>query len=239
MAYFDAAFWSNTFRDAFVRHIRAFERAVVHRFIPTFDAMDQEATQVTESEYRRLGTLPGDENVDMGDLADSATNAGIEHYAELASIKQSLLNLSATALFHLYEQQLLMFHRRQVLDPREEDDEKLFHFKVICARLLAGGVDVKAFKSWKRMEALEALANAVKHGDGKSAQRLGSLRPELLIFPPLRSEDRRIRPSRTVFLPLAGDSIYVTVEDFQSFSNDVVEFWNEMADSILSAQSTE
>jgi len=236
MAYFDSGFWSQHCRRVYVGQIRAFERAVLKRFLPAFEGIEDEAERFANEEYERLGRRPGDDWIDMGDLAEQAQEAGIERYEELAGVRQSLLNLSATALFHLFEQQLLLYHRRHILHPSEEDDEALFYRREILKRVREGGVDIERLASWKHMQELEALANTVKHGAGRSAKRLGKLRPDLLVPPALADEEGAwSEPIDDVHLPLAGDDVYVTEKAFKGFADAVVEFWSEFADSIVEA----
>src|SRR5437764_3930503 len=109
MAYLNGGFWAAHFREVFVRQVRAFARALEARVLPAFEGIEAEAEQIAEEEYQRLGSMPGDGSVDMGDLADYAQEAGSAHYEELSDVRQAILNLAAAALFHLLEQQLLLF----------------------------------------------------------------------------------------------------------------------------------
>jgi hypothetical protein len=233
MRYFDAGFWSDHFQRVYVAQIRAFERAVIERLMPAFEGIEEEAEQLANDEYDRLGRLPGDENVDMGDLAESAQDAGLAHYQEITAVRQSLLNLCATALFHLFEQQLLTYHRRHLLHPSEENDPKLFNRTMILERFQHGGVIVEHLPSWRGICELEALANTVKHGAGRSSNILRDLRPGLLVFPLFRGQPGLLgRPLPDVHMPLAGDDVFVTEADFGGFANIVVAFWSELADAI-------
>ncbi len=62
----------------------------------------------------------GDE--DPADFAEAAEQAGVSHYLLLDGIRQGMLNLFAAALYHSFEQQVMRFHRKQVLHPGEEND---------------------------------------------------------------------------------------------------------------------
>lgn len=237
MGYFDAAFWSGYFRRVFISHVCAFEHAVIARLLPAFEGIEDEAQRIILEEYERLGRLPGDESVGMDDIAERAHGVGLAKHDESAAVRQSLLNLSAASLFHLFEQQLLVFHHRQVLAPSEERDHRLFRQQAVRDRLRAEGVDLEAFASWKGIKELEALANTVKHGGGRSANLLRTLRPELLVHPLLRDESRWTkRPRIDVNLPLAGDSVFVTETDIRRFAAYVVAFWNDLAEAISLAQ---
>lgn len=230
--YFDAGFWSHHFDRVFVRQIRAFERALLDRVLPAFEGLEAEAEALAKEEYARLGRLPGRDDIDMADLAEVAHEVGLAHYEQLTSVRQSMLNLATAALFHLVEQQLLHFHRRQVLHPAEENDRGLFSWNIIHARFADGGVILRDLPCWPPFRELELVSNTVKHGDGRSADELRQVRPEILVYPPLRGDPRMGRPAGAVHTPLTGDSVHVTPEDFQRYAATAISFWNELASAI-------
>lgn len=226
----DGRFWSRHFRRVFLRQLQTFCRAVSERLLPTFDSLEEEADRIAKEEFERLGQLPGDDSVDMADLAEFAYDEGLAHYEAMSDVRQALLNLAAAALYHLIQQQLLIFHRRQVLFPWEENDQALFADNIRQKLLKEAGVDISALKSWPKVSDLRLLANAVKHGDGRSATELRASRPDLMTHPLFRGSSGSIgKPASVVLSPLAGDSIYVTREDFSALCQDAVEFWKEFA----------
>jgi hypothetical protein len=234
---FDGLFWSHHFRRVLIPAIRAFERAVVDRVMPAFANIEAEAETASENEYERLGNMPSwGEYDDMSVAAGQAEDAGLAFYEEMTGVRQALLNLSAAALFHMVEQQLLYFHRRQVLRPHEEYDRKLFGRETVIARFRDGGIELHDLKSWPALHELEILANTVKHGDGRSADELRALRPDLLVRPEFRNQTGMLgRPSQYVRTPLMGDDVYVSIDDFRAFAAVAVSFWEEVADAIVAA----
>jgi hypothetical protein len=150
--------------------------------MPAFDNIETEANEFTESEYERLGELPYDENeIDMSASAERAQEAGFEYFSALSSVRQTFLNLSVAALFHMFEQQLLCFHRRQVLHPSEENDIARIRTSELKKRLLSAGIDIESLQSWKDIHELELVANSVKHAEGRSSEELQGLRPDLFV----------------------------------------------------------
>jgi hypothetical protein len=53
----------------------------------------------------------------MTDFAEQALQQGCYYYQALEGFRQSMVNLTAAELYHLFEQQLLLFHGTQVLHP--------------------------------------------------------------------------------------------------------------------------
>lgn len=200
------------------------------RFLPTFDAIDQEAKSATDAEWERLMHLQGDPDQDPSALAEQAFEVGLVHYEAMSDIRQSLLNTYAATLYHAWEQQLLAFHRREVLHPAEENDNALLNLKVFKERLNAAGIDITKLPTWNQINELRLLANAVKHADGSSADELKQLRPALFEHPSTTEFGLpQFQGVRRVYTPLSGDDIFVTLDALKSYCSALVQFWSELA----------
>jgi len=229
----DGRFWSQHFLRVFTPQINAFCDAFVQRVLPVFAQIEEEADAAAQAEYERLGRLPSDGGWDMADAAEKAIDVGMAHYETLSAVRQTLLNLAVAALCHMVEQQIMLFHRKQVLHPREEDEPKLINHGRWKTRMRDAGVDVTTLPSWAELEELRHIANSVKHAEGKAAAKLREIRPELLIHPSLREEtsvwDLATHP---LYLPLAGEDLYLSIDDLEQYRSIVVSFWRELGDAI-------
>jgi hypothetical protein len=217
----------------FARQTSRFCVAVETRLLPAFDSIENEAEQAADAEWERLVEIADPEYADPADLAERAQEAGIEYYESLEGVRQAILNLSAAALYHLLEQQLLLFHRRQVLDAAEENIPALNTMAVLRERLQLADVRIEALQSWSKVDELHAVANVVKHAEGHSAAKLRRLRPDLFRHPSLREPNRG--PLATlphVNMPLAGEDVFVTVEDLKAYCAALVEFWEQLGAAI-------
>lgn len=214
--------------------IRALVGSLSDRLLPAFGNIEAEANQKSDEEYERLGSLPACEAIDMTDLAEKAFETGLAHYQMMSGLRQGLLNIFAAALYHLYEQQVMLFHRREVLDLGEENNANLFKHTVFRKRLLRKNIDVKSFLSWPLIDELRLLANTVKHAEGGSASDLHAQRPELFIVPSVEEGLPFLgsKPVARVFGPLMGEDLYVSLEDIRRYANAVEQFWSELSDAM-------
>jgi hypothetical protein len=228
----DPNFWSRHFVEVFAAQLNAFVDAVERRVLPGFDSIDREAREAAQREYERLGRMPANDSFDMADAAEQAVDAGIALYQALWGVRQALLNLSAAALYHLFEQQLLLFHRRQVLHPSNQNDMSQVSFEALKLALAAVGVHVNSLPSWPIIEELRLLANAVKHGEGKSAAKLRGVRPQFFTDPSIASTLPTIGLPKSINMPLAGQDIYVTRADLARYSRALTNFWIDLAAAI-------
>jgi hypothetical protein len=233
------SFWSDYFKRTFIPPIEVFCEAVQNRLMPAFDSIEIEAERCVEAEYERLISWGGSPDADLSQIAELAQNRGLEHYSGLAAVKQSLINLSVVSLYHLFEQQLMLFHRKQVLHPTEENDIRLMNFKEIRDRLKRCGIDLSGLCSWRSVDELRLVANTIKHGEGGSAQELRNHRPDLFVHPVLRNQgDAGIPPVSQVYLPAGGEDVFVTLEDIARYRDALVRFWHEFSEAILRTRGT-
>jgi len=229
---FDGRFWEEHFRTVFARQISCLCTAVETRLLPTFDSSAEEAEQAANSEWERIGQAVASDSTDPADLADQAEQVGVDYYLLLEGVRQTLINLSVAALYHLLEQQLMVFHRRQVLHPRDENNATLMKIAELKARLSSKGVDIGHFRSWPKVQELKAVANAVKHAEGDSADKVRRNRPDLFTPPQLRGATRPDPSVESVYLPLAGEDIFLTLDDLREYCSAVLEFWQELGAAI-------
>lgn len=211
------------------------------RLLPCFQNIENEAQVKSDEAWQSFSGMACGENgpmIDEGEAAEMAQAAGYEHYEALTVARQTLLNSFAVSTYHLWEQQLLAFHRRQLLRPWEETDARLFTLKEIEKRLQAVGVEASEFDSWKDMAIYRLLANTIKHADGDSAERLKVLRPQWFISPSLKDSHLPFPgiPISRVYLPLAGEDVFVTIDDVRAMVSSAVRFWTDLISGLEAAQ---
>lgn len=217
----------------FSKQIIHFCDAVETRFLPTFDSLESEAEQASKAEWERMGQVVDPEYADESQLAEQAHEAGVAYYMSLDSVRQTLINLAVTALYHLFEQQLLFFHRREVLSPDEEDDKKLLNIGEYTTRLSAAGIQVEALSTWPKVEELRFVANAIKHAEGASADKVRQLRPDLFTHPQLRHSPLFGSMQMTpIYMPMSGEDFFLSISDLKMYREALLEFWEEFGAAI-------
>jgi hypothetical protein len=237
----DGGFWGPYFRRNYIPELESLRDAIFQRVLPAFDGLEAESESVAQAEWDRYMSMPSDVSDDPGIYVEVAQDAGIAHYQRLTNVRQAMLNMSAVTLRHLLDQQMIEFHKRQVLGMSEERERPLHRDDVFRDRLKNAGIDVEGLPSWPTVRELRHVANVVKHGEGdfKSSRstdfdKLSVLRPELFIPPDIRGTDMAHMFSRRphVDRPAGGEDLYVDVPDLTLYFDAAIGFWNELADSI-------
>jgi len=227
-------FWSHHIRIHYIPYLDAFADSVRRRFLPTFETVGEEAERISNEVWEQLGES-ANEYSDPADAAEQAQNAGIAHLGMMKDMEQGFLNVFTVGLYHMFEQQFLLFHRRELLNFKEDTNHSLFSVKEGVTRLTVQGIDVTKFGSWPRVSELGVLCHTIKHADGRSCEELKKLRPTL--FAPCQGDDQWPQmlpylPGLKVFGPLSGEGIYVTKEFFQEYADEVKHFWTELCDAL-------
>ena len=178
-----------------------------------------------------FSNYPGNEYTDPGDIADWANDHSLAWWEKLVSLRQSMVNLLATGLYHLIEQQLGVLS----LDCAYERvrDTKLDVVKTWYMTNL--GIDLSSLESWAKIQELRLIANSVKHAEGGSAKQLRELRPDLFqnpAFAHIRAEmganwfDRQ----EPLAMPLAGEDLFVTEDDLRNYSAAAVALFESIVE---------
>ena len=220
-----------------IPYIRAYGECVLNDVLPAFSNLSVRAEAIATAEFKRLGKRQTDENCDgdMGEEADAAQEMGQAFYNNMVAIRQTSLNLYATGLFHLLEQQLAEQCRDGSFDSQPmPTDTKLGGLKTWY--LIHFDIDLSKLLTWPKIDQLRLLANTVKHGDGGSAKELKGIRPDIFQDPNLRellAEFPQMYTSLPVRSPLAGEDIFVTDKIFSEFHEAATSFVAEIAAHFL------
>lgn len=210
--------------------IRTYGECVFHDLLPAFDNLNARAEQSADAEYARLGSEPAsdDWDGDMALLAERAHDKGLAFYETMYGLRQSVLNLFAVGLFHRLEQELADLCRDGAFMVDCPTDSGLSVVAEWYSQHF--NLELNALLSWPTIEELKFLAHTTKHAEGRSAERLRRIRPELFENPYLRDLSPEMSGIRwTIHRPLSGEGLYVTPEILQQYCTACVNFVSEIA----------
>lgn len=177
-------------------------------------------------------SMPATGDEEPADFSDAARDAGVAHYSMVTGIKQGVINMFAAGLFHAYEQQLFFFYREELLGNEEKDSKTQLNMERVKKLLLDKGIQITDFESWPVVQELRLVANTAKHAEGGSADQLRKVRPDLF-EDPRRKEfgfQNWQSSTRTIYLPMMGEDLYVQLQDLFKYRTALVRFWIELGD---------
>ncbi len=242
--FMDALWVAYNIPTLYLPPVEAYRAAALTKILPVFDDLEQEADAVAEAEFERLCAQPAtpDFHGDLSDLAERATEHGYEHGETMFAIRQSVLNLLAAGLFHLFEQQQKGLFRQTVAAQTGAD----YSWKALNDSLVASGVDRRRLPGAASLKELRLTVNTIKHGAGDAAAKLAALRPDLFDFDPDGNRDTdaerqrlgaTMQASDLLFAPLGGGDLYVTERDLADWCDAVLQFWGGLAAALRKLHS--
>ena len=224
------------YKPIFVREIKALVNVLKNRLLSSFENIDQEASDIENKKWKEFSSGVSFD-ADPANLAEKAMEEGLEHYLLMTDLRQGMINLFATTLYHLFEQQISIILNREVpyCCPNWEKPKQLSLDEIKCQFKKFFGIDVAKFKSWQKLHELCLVANSVKHAQGNSSDKLYKIRLDLFINPMIENSSHdpptlnEIYNFPTGFQPLTGNGLYVSIDDIKIYRDILVSFWEELS----------
>lgn len=236
----DGGFWGPWIRRVFIREVEWARRSLLDHMLPSIPDAQIEADRVANEAWEAVMSQPSDGSDNPADFVEFAQERGIEMYMRLSGVRQAAANMGTVMLWQLLEQQMLLFHMRQVLKINEEQDvrrctatrDKLLKLGEFHRRLEAGGCSMKNLPAWSKVDELRLVANAVKHGPGQSLDQLNQLRPDLLVMP--GAEELRLTEPKPGWVerPAGGEDLYIADEDLRAYFDAAANLWRDFSFAI-------
>jgi hypothetical protein len=212
MLYFD--YWACRSATQKLASFAAGMRSVV---FPAFDNISERAAEEAERTLAEWSFEPSD---DPSRAYEAAHDREIDYGLELQEVADAVLGGAVTALYHLFERQLISFILKQVtpltsITTWDHIEGVLRHF----------GIDVTAIPSAPDLHELRLVSNVLKHGEGRSFERLRKLNSRVLQEPPVGAKviGEFLVPGPHSIL---GTALYLTLDDFDRYVAATLAFWD-------------
>jgi hypothetical protein len=218
--------------------VRAFAECIFHDVVPAFENLDKRADEVANEYYNRIGSQSAGEyeDVDMADVAEAATERSLSWYQMMVALRQSMLNLLASGLFHLAEQRLADLCRDGSFHIDPPHDSKLADVSPWYREHF--GLDLAALPSWSVFDELRLVANAVKHAEGSASSATRQLRQRRVEFfsnpdyAEIYKEYQEAGIAQTfvpVLAPLSGGDLFVNEALLRMYAESAESFFRAVA----------
>lgn len=205
--------------------IRVYGQWVEERIIPMAEQLQKMAETVEQEAYDDLMAQPADYDYpgDGSDEAEAAHDIGLSFYEDISKMYQATLNLFSAGLFHVTEQQLADLTRDGAIEKKASDTQLK---EVIDWYKKGFQLDLEQFPGWSVIDELRLVANTTKHAEGSAAKQLREKHPDLFVYPALRKDDPGTLVLSPLSLPLGGDGLYVTGNEFRSYHKTVLDLFD-------------
>ncbi|WP_318615297.1 hypothetical protein [Sporosarcina sp. YIM B06819] len=203
-----------------------------------FNNLEEEADNIAQNHYEKLGHYFDPDRHDVADFADSAFEKGLEYYEAVSLVKYNNQLMWISTIYQFWEQQV----RKFLFDEIKHSEITLFtkngreiEFSRFCTRgindikeqFLSFGQNLEQMLCWETLDELRLLANVIKHGEGGSAIELEELRPDFFISEV--TDNNLMRVHRTV---LNERVLNVKDTDFIKYKEALQSFWRELPERL-------
>lgn len=215
--------------DFYVEQIRK-------RVLSQFDDIDGEADEYAQTEYERMGQLPGSEDSDMSCVADTAHERAVEYYQLLSDLRQQTYLSAVAGMYHQFDKDLREFLETQLVglvdgktgNRVDYDYTKRNLWKPpiedIFGALKELGWDLRKEPYYPQLDACRMVVNAYKHGKGGSLDSLRANYPQY-VKSPLEEKGLEISGQDDF---IDHEWLKVSANDFDELSNAIRQFWDSI-----------
>lgn len=196
--------------------IRLYVRSVEQQIFPIFDDIGAETDHGVDEAYELYLSATDDALT----AYDAAMDYCMAKYDGLEFVKSELNGLAIVGLFHMLERFLREYFERGIRWQRFDFRPPISRWKFDDIRdaLRDYGFDIEDHEFEHRISMLKHLANALKHGDGKSREDLRKVAPELF------DRDLSSLDWSNVLLT-SDDGLMLTRAEFRALADAVEEMW--------------
>ncbi len=231
----------DSLRERFQRPIELFKDTYSNKINPMFNNIDKEAEAIAEERYHEMGKNFHPDYNDPADFAETAWEAGLEHYEGMVLIKYNTKLMWISTLYQFWEQQVRKFIYEEVTRTHEFIDKKgnKVPFKKFCTRgiedikdeFLTFDQDLEKLLCWGKISELRLLANVIKHGDGWSATQLKHLRADFF------KSDFGDYDLLDLYKTTLNEMVLnVDDNEFEKYCEAIIQFWSELPERMYTKE---
>ena len=157
-----------------------FKKLLFERLLPSFSTIEQEAEDKENELLKHQNEIFDPDIHDQGDFEEHLFYEKINYQITQSKLKQDLLNSYTVSLFHILERELdeifSTYHSEK--DKRKHKEELSAYIKRFPS--FNKKYDIDNDPNWENLLELRDIANAVKHGKGRSFNNVKKQYPHLI-----------------------------------------------------------
>jgi len=211
-----------------VEELNNYAKVYHERIATAFDDLEAEAKRIQDEAYANHPDMHNPD-ADPARSAEWAYFKGVDYYIAVDAVRQGVVNLIIAGMFHLFEQQA-QFLARRILSERGAKPTSEYGLDQLKGLLRQNfSIEVSKFNSWQMLNQLQLVANVVKHGDGRSAEKLRTTAPDVFKDPSGLPDIVGVGLLR----PIVGEGLRLTADHFDAYKCSVDKFWEELTLALL------
>lgn len=206
--------------DIFAPAILSYSNIIIERIAPMFDDVDGEADRAAQEV---LGWSCWGED-DYERAVETAYEHALEKARQFMELRSAFLATGVSGLFHLFEKQVLRHLNNELRDWLDKPISQWQDATIILEKLRKLNEDgqesnLHEFINDINIKELRLVANAVKHGEGPSLNKLREI-GAVVVRDEIIKEDCNVGAGT-----ILGVYLSITPEDIIRYRDSIIKFW--------------
>jgi hypothetical protein len=207
-------------KKMFIQQIDNVFSVFKNKIFPVFLDIEKDADEHRDKKFYEIGLTCFEDSIDECTASEKAQEAGFEYYELLSAGRRNLLLSWHMMLYHFWEQQV-----REYLC-REMEHTYTFNVSNFCTSIsdikkifLMYCLNIEKLDGWNKINELNLICNAIKHGDGPSLRKLFELNPNLF---------SKYIYKYDLLNPLHNNALELSLETLDYYKNSLIDFWEQI-----------
>ena len=225
-------------REDFIKDFLFIKEMYFEKIKPAFENINQETDQYKQNIWKQyLSTINKEKitNIETHkkEMEYTLKIIASERYLLLSLMQYRTLAMWISLIAQVWEQQNVEFIKNEVLVEglslvsKEGKPITELGISTIRDAYKCFGVDITDLPAWNKIDELRTLVNVIKHGEGKSADKLRKARPDLFDSgkwgDPIELEDTSLNQ----------ETLNIRASDFSDYIEALIQFWNELPEEMF------
>ncbi len=233
-------------RKRLISEIILYKETYLGKIMPVFGEVEKEADKMSQDYYDEvMDSYSADGmGVDPAEVAERAEEIGIDYYEDITLMKYNSLGMWIIMMYQFWEQQVRKFLYEEMIHCFS------LEMKDFCTRGINDfknkfefhNIKIDELDSWDEITELRLLSNTLKHGDGRSAQKLKKRHPKYFE----NGLDKHFEDDfgdlfQLDFLDLYNSTLLekvlnISSDDFQRLCDALINFWKTLPERMHSEE---
>lgn len=219
-----AIYMDQSAKKVFAPALKQYASVLLEKIMPVFDDLDGEQQRAGDEFLDSLSP-----HTDYDSAMDAAYDHSIDHVLLFQEMRSTFLAAGVAGLFHLFERQIYRHLKRETRDYQLTDTkdqpfiiDEISKVEELLRCFTKGhnvlGQTIK--EAWEDPDLVEArlVANAVKHGTGKSYDKLRQIKARVI-------DPVRVEADFTVGDFTSNSPLVIEPEDVIRYRDAMLRFW--------------
>lgn len=202
------------------REVQIYLRVLKNRLTPLFHDINAEIEKEADEIQRNYCNKLSSDQASTQDYYENIYADSINYGITLCEINGYIALLAIAGLYHLWERRVIEFLFKEIGNHWNTQYLQIKTFGDIKHTFLDYGIDIEHLNCYKTLNELRYVANAVKHGNGHSLDKLKDIDAAIL------HDNDEYHALHTGKWTISGVDLYPSQNIIDQYGGAIIYFWD-------------